>query len=64
MCTKFLEAFSVTSRRFNVATFKRRDVEFQRRDVDFKCLCNIATWIPNVATSIFMPSGTSRREFL
>ena len=27
-------------------------------------LCNVATWISNVATSIFMPSGTSRREFL
>ena len=57
----------LTLRRLNVATsiipfLEHRDVEFQRHDVDFKCLCHTATWIPNVATSIFMPSGTSRRE--
>ena len=43
---KFLEAFSVTSRR------------------PFYPLCNIATWISNVATSILSVSVTSRRRFL
>ena len=66
---QFLEAFSVTLRRW-VATsrrqfypsLERRDVDLQRRDVGFECLWNVATWISNVVTLIFTPSGTSRRE--
>ena len=38
-------------------------MDFQRRDVDFSTLWNVATWISNVATLIFQPSGTSRRGF-
>ena len=59
---QFLEAFSVMSRRQFYPSLERRDVRFERCDVDFECLWNVATWISNVATLIFKPSGTSRRE--
>ena len=51
-----------TSRHPFSPPLSRRDVKFQRHDIDFKCLCHVATWIYNVATSIFILSGTSRRE--
>ena len=50
-------------------SLSRRDVESQRRDVStsrhpFYPLCNVATWIFNVATSILSVSVTSRCGFL
>ena len=62
MC-KFLEAFSITSRRQFYSSLERRDVRFECRDVDFECLWNVATWISNVATLILSDSVTSRRGF-
>ena len=52
-----------TSRRQFYSSLERRDVRIQRRDVDFECLWNVATWISNIATLIFQPSGTLRRGF-
>ena len=51
-----------TSRRQFYPSLERRDVDFQCPDVGFECLWNVAQWISNVATLIFTPSGTSRRE--
>ena len=54
------EDFSVTSRRW-VETSRRFNVAtFQRHDVNFTLLWNVATWISNVATLFF--NSLERRD--